>query len=127
MSILVDSSIWIDYFRNTGRADALEFLIEENLVVVNDLILTELIPALTMQKRTKLISLLREIKRQAILIDWNELIKFQTVCLANGINAVGIPDLIIAQNALQGRLQLMTNDKHFFLLSRYIDLRLFEY
>ena len=125
MSILVDSSIWVDYFRNTGRADTLEFLIEENLVVINDLILAELIPVLTLQKRTKLISLLREIKRQPISIDWNELIKFQTVCLANGINAVGIPDLIIAQNAIQGRMQLMTNDKHFFLLSTYTTLQVY--
>jgi hypothetical protein len=44
MSVLVDSSIWIDYFRNTGKADALDVLIDENLVVVNDLILAELIP-----------------------------------------------------------------------------------
>jgi predicted nucleic acid-binding protein len=126
MSILVDSSVWIDFLRNTGRADELEFLIEENIVIVNDLILAELIPPLAVQKKMKLISLLREINRQVILIDWNEIIKFQTICLANGINGVGIPDLIIAQNALQGRLKLMTNDKHFILLSRHIGIELYE-
>jgi predicted nucleic acid-binding protein len=125
MSILADSSIWIDYFRNKGQADELEMLIEENLIVINDLILAELIPPLNIQNQKKLISLLREIKRQAIYIDWNEIIKFQTLCLANGINGVGIPDLIIAQNALQGRLKLMTNDKHFLLLSKYIDLEIY--
>jgi len=126
MSILVDSSVWIDFLRNTGRADELEFLIEENIFVINDLILAELIPPLNIQKQTKLISLLREINRQVISIDWNQIIRFQTVCLANGINGVGIPDLIIAQNALQGRLKLMTNDKHFLLLSRYIDIEIYE-
>lgn len=126
MSILVDSSLWVDYLRNTGKADELEFLIEENLVVTNDLILAELIPPLNIQKRMKLISLLREINRQVLSIEWNEIIKFQTICLAKGINGVGIPDLIIAQNALQGRLKLMTNDKHFLLLSRYIDIELYD-
>lgn len=126
MSILVDSSIWIDYFRNTGRAEALDPLIEENLVVVNDLILAELIPPLNIQKRNKVIALLCEIKRQAISIDWDEIIRFQTLCLANGINGVGIPDLIIAQNALQGRLPLMTNDKHLLLLSKRIDLKIYD-
>lgn len=125
MSILVDSSIWIDFLRNTGRADELEFLIEENIVVTNEIILAELIPPLNIQKQIKLISLLREIKRQVISIDWDEIIRFQTVCLANGINGVGIPDLIIAQNALQGRLKLMTNDKHFRLLTSCIGIELY--
>ena len=126
MSVLVDSSVWIDFFRNTGRADELEFLIEENIVVINDLILAELIPPLNVRKQNKLISLLREINRQVTAIDWNEIIKFQTVCLKNGINGVGIPDLIIVQNALQGRLKLMTNDKHFLLLSRYLDFEIYD-
>jgi hypothetical protein len=126
MSVLVDSSIWIDYFRNKGQADALDLLIDENLVVVNDLILAELIPPLNIQKRKEVIFLLCEIKRQVMSIDWDEIIRFQTVCLANGINGVGIPDLIIAQNALQGRLKLMTNDKHFQMLSRHIDLQIYD-
>ena len=44
MSILVDSSIWIDYFKGGNGSLELDSLIDENLVVTNDLILTELIP-----------------------------------------------------------------------------------
>jgi predicted nucleic acid-binding protein len=125
MSVLVDSSVWIDYFRDRGEADALELLIEENLVVTNDLILAELIPPLKLQKRKQVIALLREVKRQPVVIDWEAIIEFQTVCLANGINGIGIPDLIIAQNALQGGLKLMANDRHFRLLSKHIGLELY--
>jgi predicted nucleic acid-binding protein len=126
MSILVDSSIWIDYFRGTGRADSLEILIEENLIVVNDLILAELLPSLLIRKNDTVAGLLRQITRQAMNIQWDEIITFQTICLKNGINGVGIPDLIIAQNTLQGQLKLMTNDKHFLQLSEHIGLELYE-
>ena len=126
MSILVDSSVWIDYFRDSGQADTLEFLIEENLVVTNNLILAELIPPLNIHKKKEVIKLLQEIKRQPMSINWDEIIQLQTLCLTKGINGVGIPDLIIVQNAIQGSLKLMSNDKHFFLISEHIPLELYS-
>ena len=126
MSVLVDSSIWVDYFRDIGQADALEFLIEEDLVVLNDLILAELIPPLNIQKKKNVIKLLREIKRQPMSIDWVEIIQLQTLCLTKGINGVGIPDLIIVQNAIQGGLKLFSNDKHFSLISKHLSLELYS-
>ncbi len=42
MSVLVDSSVWIDYFRGTG--EELDYLIEEAVVATNELILAELVP-----------------------------------------------------------------------------------
>lgn len=126
MSVLVDSSVWIEYFRNAEQSDVLEILIEENLVVTNELILAELIPALQMQNLSELITLLREIKRQPMNIDWNDIIKMQTLCLNNGSNGVGIPDLIIAQNSIQGGLRLLSNDKHFFIISKFLSLDIYH-
>lgn len=34
MSILVDSSVWIDYFRDTGKADVLELLIDRHFTLL---------------------------------------------------------------------------------------------
>lgn len=57
MSILVDSSVWVDYFRGTGlSSDHLDLLIEENLVVTNDLILAELLPPPLFAGRSSLCS-----------------------------------------------------------------------
>ena len=126
MSVLVDSSVWIDFFRDQGNADPLEFLIEENLVVTNDLILAELLPPLHLKKEKNLISLLREIKHQPLIIDWDEIIRFQTLCLRKGINGVGIPDLLIVQNAVQGNLRLLSNDKHFSMIAKYLPLEIFS-
>ena len=125
MSVLVDSSIWVDYFRGRGASDVLDLLIEENLVVTNDLILAELIPALHVGRQSRLISLLKEVERYPITPNWDDLIQMQITCLKNGINGIGIPDLIIAQNAIQHDLQLLTRDRHFALLSEYVRLSIF--
>ncbi len=122
MNVLVDSSVWIDYFRDRGPTDTLDLLIEEGFVVINDLILAELMPPLMLKKAHGLIALLREIQRQPMNIDWNEIVQYQTLCLRKGINGVGIPDLLILQNAVQGALPLMTMDKHFSLLARHTPL-----
>ncbi len=50
MQILVDSSVWIDYLRGGGNSDELDYFIDENLVVINDLILAELVPFLRLKK-----------------------------------------------------------------------------
>jgi len=126
MSTLVDSSVWIDYFRGTGQPAVVDVLIEENLLVANDLILAELIPALHLRRQRRLIALLREVKRFPIVIDWDDITKMQITCIRNGINGVGIPDLIITQNAIQNDLRLLSADKHFDLMSNYLPLSLYE-
>lgn len=55
MQVLVDSSVWIDYFRTGESSSHLDMLIDENLIVTNDIILAELIPFLKMKKQYKLI------------------------------------------------------------------------
>jgi len=55
MQVLVDSSFWIDYFRTGHSSSHMDMLIDENLIVTNDLILTELIPFLEMKKQHQLI------------------------------------------------------------------------
>ena len=125
MSVLVDSSVWIDYFRGSNHVDRLDFLIDEGLLVTNDLILAELIPPLNIRKQRRVISLLKALVRIPVNIDWENIIDMQTKCIRNGINKVGIPDLIIAQNAILNNLDLYSHDKHFKLMSKHISLSLY--
>lgn len=125
MSVLVDTSIWIEYFRGSEQDGRLDVLIEENLVVVNDLILAELIPALHLRRQRKLISLMREVLSPPLEVDWEDLIQMQIACLKHGINKVGIPDLMIAQHAIHNHLELYTRDKHFKLIARHVALALY--
>ena len=119
-NILVDSSIWIEYFRGRKEAAALDELIDKNQLCINNLILSELIPFLRMKKENTLIKILMTIRNTAIKINWEEIIDFQEINLRNGINKIGIADLIIVQNVRDNNLRLYSLDKHFELISRYI-------
>lgn len=126
MSVLVDSPVWIDYFRDEEQADdRLEWLITEGLVVTNNLILAELIPPLILQKQTKLVSLMRVVPMLPLSIHWMGVIDDQVSCLRHGLNKVGIRDLIIAQNAKSNGVALFTHDKHFQLMAKHVGLELF--
>ena len=52
-------ALWIDYFRSGDKSENLDFLIDENLVVINDLILSELLPLLIVKQEKKVINLLK--------------------------------------------------------------------
>jgi len=125
MDVLVDTSVWIDYFRGGNNSAELERLIDENVIVINDIILAELIPYLKIKKQIKVIKLLQEIKRLPMLIDWEELIVNQVKCLKGGADGIGIPDLIIAQNAKTNNCMVFSLDKHFQLLNRFINIKLY--
>ncbi len=125
MSVLVDSSAWIEYFRGGEEVEKLDFLIEENLILTNDIILAELIPFLKLKKQNKVINLLKSIKKLELKIDWDEIIEMQYKSLKAGINGIGIPDLIIAQNVVQNSCKLLTLDKHFKFLSEIFNFELF--
>ena len=125
MSVLVDSSAWVEYFRTGSNCEIIDFLIDENLIVTNDIILAELIPFLKIRKQNKLIRLLNNIKKIEITANWEQVIEFQTKCLRNGLNGVGIPDLLIAQNAKQNNSKIYSIDKHFELIKPFIKIHLF--
>ena len=92
---------------------------------MNDLILAELIPALHLRRQRKLVGLMREIVCPSLDVDWNDLIQMRIACLKHGVNKVGIPDLMIAQHAIQNHLELYTRDKHFKLIAQQIPLTLY--
>ncbi|MBD3290903.1 PIN domain-containing protein [candidate division KSB1 bacterium] len=124
MNLLVDSSVWIDYFRSGKNSEKLDNYIDLNIICINDLILAELIPFLRLKSQPQVIELLNEISKIPISIDWSSIIDYQTVCLQNGINKVGIPDLIILDNVIQNDLILFSLDKHFALIHRHINFEI---
>jgi hypothetical protein len=125
-SVLVDSSIWIDYFSGKLKAAALDQLIDHNLICVNGLILAELTPALKLQKQHRLIELLNTVEEIPITIDWERIIEYQCSNLKHGINKVGIADLIVLQNVIDHDLTLFTAAKHFSLMQSHIEFSLYK-
>ncbi len=125
MPVLVDTSIWVDYFRGGEKSHKLDDLIDENILVINDLILAELVPVLKIKNQVSIIRLLLEIKKFNLSIDWSQITEYQYKCLKRGLNGVGIPDLIIAQNAKQNQCDIYTLDNHFKLMREILNLRIY--
>ncbi|MCK5133323.1 MAG: PIN domain-containing protein [Candidatus Sabulitectum sp.] len=124
MQVLVDSSIWIDYFKDGRRSEKLDYLIDENIVVTNDLILAELIPFLRIRNQRKIVGLMETIKKLSMDIIWDEIIEYQYMCLKKGVNGIGLPDLVIAQNAKQHHAEIYTLDSHFAMMKNILELEL---
>jgi len=86
MSVLVDTSVWVEYFRSGNNSEKLDFLIDENLIVTNDLIMAELIPFLKVRKQRKLTNLLLNIIRLNLSINWSQIIEYQYKCLKKSLS-----------------------------------------
>jgi len=125
-SVLVDTSVWVAFFKGDETSKILIPLLDSNRVCINDLVLAELVPSLNHRKEMQIVEMLRSIERFDIKIVWSQIIEMQTMNLRNGINRVGIPDLIIAQNALQNDIPILSFDKHFQLMKTSIGLRIHE-
>lgn len=122
-SILIDSSVWIEYFR-TGKPAKLDRVIEEDLACINQLIFTELAPVLSLKNEIELLEGLQAIRMIPMNIDWEIIRDYQLMNLQNGINMVGIPDLIILQQVINQKKSLFSYDKHFKLMQNHLSFDL---
>jgi predicted nucleic acid-binding protein len=100
--ILIDSSVWIEYFRGNEKTLPLNELIDTNSVCMNDLILAELLPSINHKKVGELRELLLTIQRIPLDISWTAIIHLQTKNLKKGINKAGIADLIPKRSERSG-------------------------
>jgi len=123
--VLVDSSVWIDFF-NKGGSEELDFLIQENFACINELIFTEIAPVLVKSNSQIALEGLQAIQKIPLNIDWEIIRQYQVLNLQNGINKVGIPDLIILQQAIDEKITLFSPDKHFKLIQQYLHFELFN-
>lgn len=123
--ILVDSSVWIDFFKDK-RVSGLEQLIAEDLVCTNEIILTELLPNLIKTGYRELVESLLTLENLPLQTDWELLREYRLLNLTNGINHVGIPDLMILQQVIEHKISLYTYDKHFKLMQEYLSFDLFN-
>ena len=122
---LVDSSVWIEYFKGNRMYSFITDLIYTNAICTNDIILTELLPSIIHKRENELADLLNSLRKNILIIDWQEIRNIQILNLKHGNNNVGISDIIIAQNCIQNGLKLITNDKHFRIMTKYIPLKLY--
>ena len=123
--ILVDSSVWISYFKSHDEFSFIDDLIDDYRICINDVILTELLPSIMHQKEFLLANLLKSINKYDMNINWQELQHYQLLNIKNGNNKVPITDILIAQNCIRNDLILLTLDKHLILMKNYLPLQIY--
>lgn len=113
---LVDSSIWIDYFRGRNKAiiNTLERWLSEKRIVTNGAILSELLVGARGNKESKLVE--NVLNNLSYLETGRD---FYSYCgyLGNDFRRKGITlpfsDIMIAAHAKRNNLIIFTRDKHF--------------
>ena len=127
--VLVDSSIWIEFFRRPGAPVSLELdrLLAHRLVCTTGVVKAEVVPGARTPKDFRRLRRLFDAlplapEREGF---WTHLIHFQYRLRRKGILDTGIPDLIVATVAIQNRKLVFSTDEDFPRMAPHIPLRLF--
>lgn len=123
MTVLVDSSVWIDFFSG-HPTPALEQALADSAVVVPPLVLAELISgARTAGERATLNDALGDLPLHPTPREhWVRVGELRRSLAGRGI-AVSIPDAHVAQCALDGAFLLLSRDAVFSKIAAHAPLR----
>lgn len=114
-NILVDTSIWIEYFRpDTATGNLLETLLTENSVVTCGIVLFELMQGVKSDKeKTVVMNALSGLP----YLEMNEQLWLKSAELSSSLKKKGLTlplsDIFIAAIAIEHNLSVFTLDKHF--------------
>ncbi len=127
--ILVDSSIWVEFFRRPEAPVSLELdgLLAHRLVCTTGVVKAEVIPGARTSKDFRRLRRLFDAlplapEREGF---WSHLTRFQYRLRSKGVLGIGIPDLIVATVAIQNRKMVFSIDEDFPRMAPHIPIRLF--
>lgn len=127
--ILVDSSVWIDYFRGTAtpQSDRLHGLLSTELVAIGDLILAELLQGFDSErdfnKARQLLSPLHQVTIGGCDIAVQAARNFRTL-RGLGITVRKTVDTLIATRCIESDLLLLHSDRDFEPFVQHLGLRI---
>jgi predicted nucleic acid-binding protein len=124
VKVIVDTNIWINYFKHGLHVNEIRALLEQQRLVTNDVIMAELLPIIIHDKKDDLADLLNALERIPVFVNWNGLIDAQQKCLKNGYNKIGLLDLMILQTAIEHSLEIFSVDKHFQAMAKIFKVKL---
>lgn len=126
--IVVDSSVWIDYFtgRNTPATEKLDSILGQELVAIGDLILVEVLQGFRADKdfrqAKKLLLSLNVVHMLDIAIALKSASNFRTL-RKKGITVRKTVDAIIATFCIENKLPLLHSDKDFEPFHKHLKLK----
>ncbi|MEO7027748.1 MAG: PIN domain nuclease [Caulobacteraceae bacterium] len=126
--ILVDSSVWIDYFRGTStqRTDRLDTILAKELIVVGDLIMTEVLQGFTRQSQFN--QALRLLTSLTVVEIAGREIAIQAARNYRRLRDRGVTirktvDTLIATRCIEDGYTLLYSDRDFDPFVAHLDLR----
>lgn len=126
--ILVDSSVWIDFFRNqpTAQAEWLDRNLGVESLVVGDLILAEVLRGFTSDRgfneARRLLGRLQQVSLCGEELAVEAAHNFRKLRLL-GLTIRGTVDLIIATRCLANGLRLLHSDRDFHAFETHLGLQ----
>ncbi len=123
MNVVVDTSVWVDFFRGMP-VPALEEALKEARVYITPVVVAELISGIKSKKEEQaLLDVLTNLPlTDNSLEHWIEVGKLRQRCLKKGI-ALSTPDAHIAQSSYATSGLLMTKDKIFSKIARIAGIK----
>ncbi len=126
--ILVDSGVWIDYFRGTStrESDKLDSLLGTEPVSIGDLMLTEVLQGFNSEREFNQARALLTSLEVVPLVGQDMAIKAARNCRtlrAAGITVRKTIDTIIATRCIESRYALLFSDRDFDPFVRHLGLR----
>ena len=116
--ILVDSSVWIDYFRGsvTAETDLLDSLLGIEPLAIGDLILAEVLQGTSSERDFDQVR--RQLKTLELVVIGGEAIAIQAARNYRALRSQGITirktiDTLIATRCIEDNLQLLFSDRDF--------------
>lgn len=126
MSVVVDTSIWIQFFRGTGAHD-LEQLLVDGLVVLAPIVSAELFSApLRRQELRALTEALEPLPLHPTPFEHWRSVGLLRARLARAGVSISTPDAHVAQCAVEVGGYLWTNDAIFRSVANVVTLKLFS-
>ncbi len=126
--ILVDSSVWIDYFKGvpTPQTDMLDLLLGYEPILIGDLILLEVLQGFSKQsdfnKAQELLGELEAIELGGIEIA-RKGAQYYRKLRAKGITVRKTMDVVIAARCIENKLELLHDDRDFLPFTEHFGLR----
>lgn len=117
--IIIDTSIWIDYFKNkdSSYSSKLDSLLLTDCVYINGIILAEILQGIKGEDEKKVVSSLLEALHflDITIYDWKLAGEISGKLRAKGIT-LPLTDISIAANAINNNAVVFTIDKHFEMI-----------
>lgn len=126
--ILVDSSVWIDYFRGTAtpQVEVLDGLLGRTRLAIGDLIVVEVLQGVRDQKEFDLVRKTLDAFTQVELVGYDIAVKaarnYRTL-RGMGVTVRKTIDSIIATRCIESGLTLLHSDRDFLPFVKHLGLK----